>query len=77
MIDKKSSNELSETEQIVSQIATNNDTVDWQQVRIQAAIAAMHAKMGIYGGHAYAYVNNIAEDAVKQADALVEELKKD
>lgn len=48
---------------------------DWQQVRIQAAIAAMQGfcANSILGGTA---VCRIAKLTVEQADALIEELKK-
>lgn len=47
----------------------------WEQVRIQAAIAAMQ---GYIAGNSALGMNDdeIAEWSVKQADALIEELKK-
>ena len=48
---------------------------DWEKVRIQAAIAAMQGVMNFFGSLDY-NIETIAEQAVKQADALVEELKK-
>lgn len=45
---------------------------DWEQARIQAAIAAMQAFIGVE----QTPFEHIAEEAVKIADALVEELKK-
>ena len=47
-------------------------TIDWQQVRIQAAIAAMQGMTPEWGNNARQY----AEWAVQVADALVEELKR-
>lgn len=48
---------------------------DWQQVRIQAAIAAMQ---GAYSNKMFDNVDfeGIAKASVIQADALIEELKK-
>lgn len=48
---------------------------DWQQVRIQASIAAMHGFCANYqlGGNDS---NKIAVWSVEQADTLIEELKK-
>lgn len=50
------------------------DTVDWQQVRIQAAIAAMQ---GMCASKSFFSLTNecIPQIAVKYADALVKELK--
>lgn len=51
------------------------DVPDWSHYRIQAAIAAMQGIMNSFGSTD----NNketIAELAVEQADALIEELKK-
>lgn len=50
--------------------------IDWEQVRIQAAIAAMQ---GYIGGNSVLGMDDdeIAKWAVKQADALIEELKKE
>lgn len=50
-------------------------SVDWEQVRIQAAIAAMQ---GLRAGDAYGdqSMKRIAELAVEQADELIEKLKK-
>ena len=50
------------------------DKVDWQQVRIQAAIAAMQ---GMCASKSFFSLTNecIPKIAVKYADALVKELK--
>ena len=48
---------------------------EWQGVRIQAAIAAMQGIMNCFGSIGYNR-ESIAELAVAQADALIEELKK-
>ena len=48
---------------------------DWHQVRIQAAIAAMQAMISRLN-LPYGEVDDCACDAVKYADALIEELKK-
>lgn len=59
-------------------LQTNDeDTIDWNQVRIQAAIATMQ---GIYSNCSKECsrmkISRIAETSVMQADALVAELKK-
>ena len=46
----------------------------WQNVRIQAAIAAMQGVMNFFGSIDY-NKETIAELAVKQADALIDKLK--
>lgn len=48
---------------------------EWQGVRIQAAIAAMQGVMNFFGSIDYNR-ETIAELAVSQANALIEELKK-
>ena len=48
---------------------------EWQNVRIQAAIAAMQGVMNFFGSIDYNR-ETIAKLAVEQADALIEELKK-
>ena len=48
---------------------------EWQDVRIQAAIAAMQGVMNFFGSIDYNR-ETIARLAVAQADALIEELKK-
>lgn len=48
---------------------------DWQQVRIQASIAAMQAMISRVS-LPYGNVNDCANDSVEYADALIEELKK-
>lgn len=48
---------------------------DWPQVRIQAAIAAMQNLCGCERFWSYTE-EDIAKCSVKQADALIEELKK-
>lgn len=52
----------------------NNDNTDWQALRNQAAIAAMQGIMNFFGSIDY-NKETIAKLAVKQADALIEELK--
>ena len=49
---------------------------EWQAVRIQAAIAAMQGVMNFFGSIDYNR-ETIARLAVEQADALIEELKKE
>jgi len=52
---------------------------EWKGVRIQAAIAAMQGIMNCFGSIGYTIGYNresIAELAVAQADALIEQLKK-
>ena len=48
-------------------------TIDWQSVRIQAAIAAMQ---GMLAGDTMPHDKALTISAVELADALVEELKK-
>jgi len=48
-------------------------TIDWQQVRIQAAIAAMDIVKGAYNIHND--VERFVHHSVKIADALIDELK--
>ena len=48
---------------------------EWQGVRIQASIAAMQGVMNFFGSIDYNR-ETIAELAVAQADALIEELKR-
>ena len=48
--------------------------VDWQQVRIQASIAAMNIVKGAYNVHDD--MERLVHHAVRMADALVNELKK-
>lgn len=50
------------------------DGPDWQQVRIQAAIAAMNIVKGAYNIHND--VERFVHHSVRIADALIEELKK-
>ena len=49
-------------------------TIDWQQVRIQASIAAMQTIADALGSVDY-NKELIAKHAVELADALIEELK--
>ena len=49
-------------------------TIDWQQVRIQASIAAMNIVKGAYNIHND--VERFVHHSVRIADALVAELKK-
>ena len=51
------------------------DVEYWEQLRHQAAIAAMQGIMNFFGSIDYDR-DTIAELAVEQADALVEQLKK-
>lgn len=48
-------------------------TTDWNQIRAQAAIGAMQV---ILGKNNYDTYKDIASEAIRYADALVEELKK-
>ena len=50
------------------------DEPDWQQVRIQAAIAAMDIVKGAYNIHDD--IEQLAQHSVRIADALVAELQK-
>ena len=50
-------------------------TIDWQQVRIQASIAAMNIVKGAYNVHND--MERLVHHAVRIADALVAELKKE
>ena len=52
------------------------DYTNWNTLRNQAAIAAMQGVMDFFGSLDYNR-ETIAEFAVKQADALIEELKKE
>ena len=57
-------------------LQTNDeDTIDWNQVRIQAAIAAMKSLITCYVGVSNAE-KKVIEESVIYADALVAELKK-
>lgn len=49
-------------------------TIDWQQVRIQAAIAAMNIVKGAY--NIYDDIEQLVQHSVRIADALIKELKK-
>lgn len=52
----------------------NNSNIDWQQVRIQAAISAMQ---GILANEKRdGTIEDIAFSSVRYTDALIEELKK-
>lgn len=51
-----------------------SNTIDWPQVRIQAAIAAMDIVNGAYNVHND--MERLVHHSVKLADALVAELKK-
>lgn len=57
-------------------IITDWSNIDWEQVRIQAAIAAMQNLCGCERYWSYPE-EDIAKYSVKQADALIEELKKE
>lgn len=50
--------------------------IDWEQIRANAAIAAMQGMYcnGMFNSYNY---DRMAKEAVKQADALIEELKKE
>lgn len=56
----------------VELIQEKTDNTDWNQVRIQAAIAAMQ---GLITTDRYGWL--VAEFAVKNANALIEELKRE
>ena len=61
--------------ELIKDLSDITDITDWQQVRIQAAIAAMQ---GMCANPAYFELNSgcpIPEAAVIYADALVEKLK--
>lgn len=51
-------------------------TVDWERVRISAAIAAMQAIISQKYDAIDGFCQSLAVDAVEYADALVEQLKK-
>lgn len=57
-------------------ILSVENNIDWEQVRIQAAIAAMQNLCGCERYWSYPE-KVIAKYSVKQADALIEELKKE
>jgi hypothetical protein len=52
------------------------EELDWQSLRNQAAIAAMQGVMNFFGSIDYNR-ETIARLAVEQADALIEELRKE
>lgn len=52
----------------------NKEREFWQQVRIQASIAAMDIVKGAY--NIYDDIEQLVQHSVRVADALVEELKK-
>ena len=56
-----------------SKILGVNDITDWQQVRINAAIATMQ---GLLSNRTDDTIENYVNVSVKLADALIEELKK-
>lgn len=60
----------------VELIQEKTDNTDWNQVRIQAAIAAMQALRSNTGYNQFSDVE-IAKFSVNYAHALVEELKKE
>lgn len=60
----------------VELVQEKTDNNDWNQVRIQAAIAAMQALRSNTGYNQFSVVE-IANFSVKNANALVEELKKE
>lgn len=55
-------------------IVTNWDNTDWQQVRIQASIAAMQGFCT--NSSVDLEIDKLAKLSVEQADALIDELKK-
>ncbi len=61
-----------------SNISTLNKMIDWEQVRIEAAISAMQGVLesGKLGMVLEAAPEMVAKQSVKLADALVEELQK-
>lgn len=62
-------------EKVLSFIKDDKKPIDWQQARIQAAIAAMQAMIS-RANLPYGNVDDCADDSVLYADALIEELKK-
>lgn len=62
--------------ELIPDVKENNfPNTDWNQVRIQAAIAAMRALRSNTGYNQFSDVE-IAKYSVNYADALIEELKK-
>ena len=59
--------------ELISDDNGDASTTDWNQVRVQASIGAMHA---ILGKNNYDSYKDIAAYAVGYAEALVKELKK-
>ena len=60
-------------------MATNNDNINWQQVRINASINIMNAILSnsiMVFIFQFLFKKQIADIAVNYADKLVEELKK-
>lgn len=57
------------------QIMDYTPHIDWEQIRIQAAIATMQNLCGCERFSSYSE-EDIAKFSVKQADALIEQLKK-
>lgn len=57
-------------------IKEKEDNIDWQQVRIQAAISAMQNLCGCERFWSYPE-EDIAKYSVRYADALIKELKKE
>lgn len=60
--------------QMPVQLQKVNEPVNWQQVRIQASIAAMGVVKGAYNVHND--MERLVHHAVRMADALVAELQK-
>ena len=54
-------------------LSKQSDNIDWEMIRINAAISAMQ---GLTTTRIMASYNEVAESAVKYADALIEELQK-
>lgn len=72
---RRAEKEFKEIRQIKKELGWDKDDIDWQQVRIQAAISAMQ---GMYSNKEFDTLSfdRIAQKAVNQADALIAELKK-
>lgn len=58
----------------ILEIVDYTPTIDWEQIKIQAAIAAMQGVCANLSHHLD--VDTIAKRSIQQADALIEELKK-
>lgn len=72
---RRAEKEFNEIRKVRQSLGWDKNDIDWEQVRIQAAIAAMQ---GMYSNKEFDSLSfeRVAQKAVKQADALIEELKK-